>query len=83
MFEIETMACKYKAKWKGKTYRFGAKGYTDYASGATKKQKRAWKKRHNSKSIPVQMGEVLLWTTPRVNKKGFKRKFPGALLKKC
>ena len=77
------MACKYKAKWRGKTYRFGAKGYTDYASGATKKQKRAWKKRHNGDSIPVQMGKVLLWTTPYVNKKGFRKRFPGAKLTKC
>jgi hypothetical protein len=76
------MKCKYKAKWRGKTYRFGAKGYNDYASGATEKQKRAWKKRHGD-TIPVQMGEVLLWSKRRVNRKGFQKKFPGAVLKKC
>ena len=76
------MACKYKAKWRGKTYSFGAKGYTDYASGATKKQKKAWLKRMKG-GVPVRMGKVLLWSKPYVNKKGFRKSFPGAVLRKC
>jgi hypothetical protein len=65
-------------KWKitidGKVIRFGARGYTDYTLGATKKQKENYIKRHESKEDWSENGiytagfwsRWLLWNKPTI-----------------
>ena len=75
----------YENNKKIKTTAFGAKGYLDYTSGATKEQRERYIKRHtNSKenhNNPMTAGSLsfyILWgnsTSKAINIKAFKKKF--------
>ena len=68
-----------------KTIQFGATGYLDYTSGATKEQRNRYIRRHTNErenhNDPMTAGSLsihILWgnsTTKSVNQKNFKKRF--------
>ena len=72
--EEETNQYKWKIIINGKIIRFGAKGYTDYTLGATKKQKENYIKRHELREDWTKNGiytagfwsRWLLWNKPTI-----------------
>jgi len=75
----------YKDNKKIKTFQFGAKGYQDFTSGATKEQRDSYIKRHtNNKenhNNPMSSGSLsryILWGSSKskaVNIRNFKKRF--------